>query len=201
MICKFSKFVNFFQIENPERLPAITASLFQSPGGRKFLTFINSFPRFVVLRQLKKSTDRPPILDNVSKSNWPLAKSVLPQLISENNEASQHSFASLVIITSLKFLKYKSPKVSSLFELFSSFKCKNSTKKMMLRIQFKSLVPRGWKSWVEVSKRWGKLMYENFWLLFILLNLIYKKLLLVRPSKLIISPGKFGLIQIFKNLY
>jgi hypothetical protein len=88
----------FFQTENPDRLPQITASLFQSPGGRKFLTFINSFTRFVVLRQLKKSasSDRPPILENVSKSNWPLAKLVLPQLISDNNETSQHSFATLV---------------------------------------------------------------------------------------------------------
>ena len=34
-------------------LPTITASLFQSPGGRKFLEFMNPFVRYVVIHYMK----------------------------------------------------------------------------------------------------------------------------------------------------
>ncbi len=86
----------FFQTENPERLPQITASLFQSPGGRKFLNFISSLTRFVVLRHLKKQPERQPLWENVARPSWPLAKTLLPQLITDNNESSQREFKSLV---------------------------------------------------------------------------------------------------------
>ena len=40
-------------------LPSITASLFQSPGGRKFLEFMNPFVRFVAIKYLKaKKTEQ-----------------------------------------------------------------------------------------------------------------------------------------------
>ena len=34
-------------------LPTITASLFQSPGGRKFLEFMNPFVRYVAIHYMK----------------------------------------------------------------------------------------------------------------------------------------------------
>ena len=42
------------QIANPGQMPSITLSLFQSPGGRKFITFITSFIRFVTKEFLNK---------------------------------------------------------------------------------------------------------------------------------------------------
>ena len=86
----------FLQTENPERLPQITASLFQSPGGRKFLKFISSFTRFVALRHLKKEPKRQPLWESLSRPCRPLAKSLLPQLMKDNNEASQGAFQQLV---------------------------------------------------------------------------------------------------------
>ena len=34
-------------------LPTITASLFQSPGGRKFIDFMNPFVRYVAIHYMK----------------------------------------------------------------------------------------------------------------------------------------------------
>ena len=42
------------QTANPGQMPSITLSLFQSPGGRKFITFITSFIRFVTKEFLNK---------------------------------------------------------------------------------------------------------------------------------------------------
>jgi hypothetical protein len=85
------------QADYPDKLPAITASLFQSPGGRKFLAFVARFTKFVVWRQLKsQAAGRQPVVDHVSKASGPLAKLILPQLTSDNNKDSQDSFAQLV---------------------------------------------------------------------------------------------------------
>ena len=45
------KFSGLVSKEND--LPSITASLFQSPGGRKFLEFMNPFVRYVAIYYLK----------------------------------------------------------------------------------------------------------------------------------------------------
>ena len=46
----------YLQLQHADELPNITASLFQSPGGRKFLTFIIKFVRFVTKKHLKLNT-------------------------------------------------------------------------------------------------------------------------------------------------
>jgi len=43
------------QMKHPNELPAITASLFQSPGGRKFINFISHFVRFVTKEIIRRS--------------------------------------------------------------------------------------------------------------------------------------------------
>merc|ERR1712012_183600 len=43
------------QMKHPNELPAITASLFQSPGGRKFINFISHFVRYVTKETLRRS--------------------------------------------------------------------------------------------------------------------------------------------------
>ena len=46
--------INFLGLVSKDNdLPSITASLFQSPGGRKFLEFMNPFIRFVAIKYLK----------------------------------------------------------------------------------------------------------------------------------------------------
>ena len=42
-------------MKHPNELPAITASLFQSPGGRKFINFISHFVRFVTKEIIRRS--------------------------------------------------------------------------------------------------------------------------------------------------
>ena len=42
-------------MKHPSQLPAITASLFQSPGGRKFIHFISHFVRFVTKEIIRRS--------------------------------------------------------------------------------------------------------------------------------------------------
>ena len=42
-------------MKHPNELPAITASLFQSPGGRKFINFISHFVRFVTKEVIRRS--------------------------------------------------------------------------------------------------------------------------------------------------
>ena len=41
------------QAENKSVLPMVNVSLFQTPGGSKFVNFVHEFSRFVVLTQIK----------------------------------------------------------------------------------------------------------------------------------------------------
>ena len=54
-------------------LPAITASLFLSPGGRKFLDFMNAFVRYVAKHYLTKVSQIELIFSILPKSKYALA--------------------------------------------------------------------------------------------------------------------------------
>ena len=74
------------QTEHPQELPAITPSLFQSPGGRKFINFITSFVRYVAKEVLRQNSNDEEILWEPSDLSFESSKSAIKGLIIQDAE-------------------------------------------------------------------------------------------------------------------
>ena len=86
-----------YQKEFPDDLPYTNPSLFQSPGGRKFLKFLSVFTTFVLKQQMSKKTE---LLLKPSPSSKPLrilSVKLLTDQTKENLEAATKSHSDINI--------------------------------------------------------------------------------------------------------
>ena len=77
-------------MKNPNELPAITASLFQSPGGRKFINFISHFVRYVTKETLRRSEGQ--VWEPKDLKIEPV-KDILKGFLVQNSQETKNQFA------------------------------------------------------------------------------------------------------------
>ena len=116
------------QTANSTELPSITASLFHSPGGRKFLDFITAFVRFVVKEKLRSSADQDLWQPEVHSLNFGFGKKAIEGFIIENAELCKKEQTEFI-----KVAQHCQDLSTSLSTTFRDYKCRLNSGQLLVK--------------------------------------------------------------------